>query len=197
MNNRVRKAPAEGYARLAVYDASGSRVDVSDDDDASSGDAIVWIEPSQSSQLSFTVSMDPETTASMADIQFVVETAPFEDAGAKKAHGSPSYNRPPSPTPMTPTVPNPAPSRVPESSFVSASGGGGILCNGRRGHARGKKGYLQYELVTKHRDHDTLAEVVAGYSEYHGPVTLTPRIVFKRKGADSDSASDTVSQGEL
>ena len=158
MNNKVKKAPIEEPVRLAVYDASGSRVDVPSE--VNDGDSIVWIDaPTASPSFSFTIRMDPETTSGMADLQYVLETAPFEDikeeidstpssASKTPSHGAPSHHHHrPSPTPMIPTVPTPV--SVAESSFVKASEGGGILCNGRRGHVRGKNGSVNYELVTK------------------------------------------------
>mmetsp|Transcript_31488 Transcript_31488/g.66244 ORF Transcript_31488/g.66244 Transcript_31488/m.66244 type:complete len:211 (+) Transcript_31488:293-925(+) len=210
MNNKVKKAPAEGpIVKLAVYDASGSRVDIPSE--VHQGDSIVWIDLSDSSpSLSFNIRMDPETTEGLSDIQYVVETAPFEDlkvastpsGSAAPAHGVPSHHSQPSPTPMIPTVSSSTPVSVAESSFVKASGGGGILCNGKRGHARGKNGSVKYELVIKvpsnqkdDSDASILAEIVAGYSEYHGPVTLTPRVLFK--GKDNQYEPHTVGQGEL
>jgi len=213
MNNKIKKAPTEDPSiKLAVHDASGSRVDVPSEDN--NGNSIVWIDPSDSPpSLSFVIRMDPETLKGVADIQYVIETAPFEDlkGGASNPSGSrpPSHSRP-SPTPMVPTVPSPRPNTsvsVLESSFVNASTGGGILCNGKRGYARGKKGSVTYELATeKHsrkdssgasEDDSILSEVVAGYSEYHGPVMLTPRIIFKRKDIQSESPSSTAGPGEL
>jgi len=214
MNNKVKKAPTEDPSiKLAVHDASGSRVDVPSEDN--DGNSIVWIDPSYSPPLlSFVIRMDPETLKGVADIQYVIETAPFEDLKDEASNPSgsraPSHSQP-SPTPMVPTVPSPKPNTsvsVPESSFVNASTGGGILCNGKRGYARGKKGSVTYELATEKQskqkdgsgaseDDSILSEVVAGYSEYHGPVTLTPRIIFKRKDIQSESPSSTAGQGEL
>eukprot|EP00584_Thalassiosira_punctigera_P010743 CAMPEP_0172545566 /NCGR_PEP_ID=MMETSP1067-20121228/15466_1 /TAXON_ID=265564 ORGANISM="Thalassiosira punctigera, Strain Tpunct2005C2" /NCGR_SAMPLE_ID=MMETSP1067 /ASSEMBLY_ACC=CAM_ASM_000444 /LENGTH=211 /DNA_ID=CAMNT_0013332333 /DNA_START=176 /DNA_END=814 /DNA_ORIENTATION=- len=211
MNNEVRKAPAEEPSvKLAVYDVSGSRLDVPSEEN--DGDFIVWIDASDPSpSLSFVIRMDPEMVKEMADLQYVVETSPFD--GVKGgASGEPSRSKTPShqhsrpsPTPMILTAPSPA-TAVTKSSFVNASNGGGILCNGRRGHARGKNGSVKYELATKTKskqrddssaseDDSLLAEIVAGYSEYHGPVTLTRRVLFKRK--DTQAESRTAGQGEL
>mmetsp|Transcript_10650 Transcript_10650/g.22900 ORF Transcript_10650/g.22900 Transcript_10650/m.22900 type:complete len:245 (-) Transcript_10650:350-1084(-) len=207
MNNKVKKAPTEEpMVKLAVFDTSGTRVDVPSEDN--DGDTIVWIDPSDSSpSLSFVIGLDPDTVKKLADVQYVVESTPFDDS--KQGSISEVKQGYPSPTPMTPTVPSPK--SMTESSFIGASPGGGILCNGRRGHARGKKGSLKYELVTKKRsrpkeedatitgevDDGTLSEVVAGYSAYHGAVTLTPRILFKRKEKQTESSSNTAGQGEL
>lgn len=94
---------------------------------------------------------------------------------------------------MIPTIPSPPLDSKAESSFVNASSGGGILCSGRRAHARGKRGAVKYELATKGKETSIFAEVVAGFSEYHGAVTLTPRILFKRK----EKQQYEPSQGEL
>lgn len=213
MNNKVTKAPTDrSSVKLAVYDTSGSRLDVPSEEN--NGDSIVWIDPSTSSpSLFFIIRLDPDTLQSMADIQYVVETAPFDDLNGGKSNSSrssaPSHSRP-SPTPTMPTVPSPpspgTPEIVTESSFINASPGGGIQCNGRRGHVRGKIGSVNYELATKKEsnkkgDSDDgsiiLSEVVAGYSEYHGPVTLTPRILFKTRDVQSGSFSATAGRGEL
>ena len=199
MNNKVRAHAEEDniIVKLAVYDdETGSRVDVPSD----SGDAIVWIDADSSpSSLFYTIKMDPETVEQMVDLQYVIETAPFEDSKDSK-NPTPSHHSRHSPTPMIPTIPSPPLDSKAESSFVNASSGGGILCSGRRGHARGKRGAVKYELVTKPKQDDDdgketslLAEVVAGFSEYHGAVTLTPRILFKRK----EKQQYEPSQGEL
>ena len=213
MNNKVKKAPTDDPpVKLAVYDASGSRVDVPSEEN--NGDSIVWIDPSDSSpSLSFVISMDPEMVKGIADIQYVIETAPFEHlkvgASSNPSGSTASSHSRPSPTPMVPTVPSrTTPDSVSESSFINASNGGGILCSGSRAHARGKKGSVRYELAMKKEskqkdntsaseDDGILSEVVAGYSDYHGPVTLTPRVLFKRKDTESESSSNTAGQGEL
>ena len=219
MNNKVTKAPDEDAVKLAVYDASGSRVDVLSDE-GNNGESIVWID-SSSTSISFTIGLDPDTVEGIADIQYVMESSPFEGLGERTTTKSsaPSNNRHPSPSPMVPTVPkssapshNNPPSPTPnvqtaptslESSFIDASVGGGILCNGRRGHARGKKGHVKYELVTTQTEKPRqdvsviISEVVAGYSEYHGPVTLTPRVLFKRKEEEPESTTTTAGEGEL
>ena len=220
MNNKVIKAPDEDAVKIAVYDASGSRVDVPSDD--GNVESIVWIDSSSiTTSISFTISLDPETVEGITDIQYVVESSPFEGLGESTTTKSsaPSYNKHLSPTPMVPTVPkssapshNNPPSPTPTvqtastllaSSFIIASVGGGILCNGRRGHARGKKGHVRYELVTTQteklngQDVSVISEVVAGYSEYHGPVTLTPRVLFKRKKEEPESTATIAGEGEL
>ena len=58
----------------------------------------------------------------------------------------------------------------------------GILCDGQRAHARGKASYVNYEYTT-----NKTQEIVAGWSEYHGRVTLTPKVTFKRKEDDTIS----------
>ena len=132
-------------------------------------DNIVWInhvDDDTTSSHSFTIKMDSETIKELSDIQYVVETSPFKEP-----------------------VPSPTPANIERSSFISAS-----KCNGRRSHARGKNGSVVYKLVLNDTQNDNiLAEIVAGYSEYHGAVTLTPRIIFKRK----ESEIDATSQGEL
>lgn len=199
MNNKVRAHAEEDnniIVKLAVYDdETGSRVDVPSD----SGDAIVWIEADSSpSSLFYTIKMDPETVKEMVDLQYVIETAPFEDLKDSK-NPKPSHHSRPSPTPMTPTISSPTPDSKAKSSFVNASSGGGILCNGRRAHARGKRGAVKYELARKPKQYDDgketslLAEVVAGFSEYHGAVTLTPCVLFIRK----EKQQSKPSQGEL
>ena len=174
MNNKVKKAPAETPVKLAVYDMSGVRVDVADTkENESTSTGVVWVESNDHSILSFTIRMDAESMEGISDIQFVVETSPFEELNG-------SSKGAPSPTPMNPTIHT----VLEESSFVNKN----VLCNGSRSHARGKLGKVQYELVTKRTQHqqqddddNILAEIVGGYAAYHGPVTLTPRIIFKRR----------------
>ncbi|KAL9181384.1 hypothetical protein ACHAXT_010189 [Thalassiosira profunda] len=168
MNNKVRKAPAEGPAvKLAVYDEAGTRVDVSSD---GNGDATVWVdEQSSPLPLSFTIKMDHESIEGLSDIQFLVETEPFDWP----------YDIPPESFEVV--------NKWGRDSFASASNGGGILCGGARGHARGKNGSVTYELVPKDGGNDLLlSKIVAGYAEYHGPVALTPRVLFKRKGGNPE-----------
>jgi len=133
-------------------------------------DNIVWInhvDDDTTSSHSFTIKMDPETIQELSDIQYVVETSPFKEP-----------------------VPSPTPHNIERSSFISSS-----KCNGRRSHARGNNGSVIYKLVmndTQKQNNSILAEIVAGYSEYHGAVTLTPRVIFKRKESEIDA---TTSQG--
>jgi hypothetical protein len=193
MNNKVKKALVDDPVRIAVYDVSGSRVDVPSEENK--GESIVWIDPSDESNLtSFVIRMDPVTIEGMSDIQYVVETLPFggtySPGSMSPSPGSPSNNRSPSPSAKIPVVT----SQSPFSFFDGTSTGGGILCNGKRAHARGKAGYVKYshEFATNKNQ-----EIFAGWSEYHGPVTLTPRISFKIK--NNNPVSDTASQhqGEL
>jgi hypothetical protein len=160
MNKKVKKAPADNPVRIAVYDVSGSRVDVPSEEN--NGDSVVWIDPSDETySTSYVIRMDSKTIEGMSDLQYVVETSPFGGAispGSKATSGSPS-------------------SETPVSSFVGASVGGGILCNGKRAHARGKASHVKYEYAT-----NMAQELLAAWSEYHGPVTLTPRILFKMRG---------------
>ncbi len=191
MNNKVRHADEENDApviKLAVYDESGStRVDVTSED----GGAIVWID-TDITPLSFKIGLDQSTSSGLSDIQYVVESTPF--------HASPSQR--PAPSPNMPTINNnnEKSHNAKRTSFTGASGGGGLLCNGKRAHARGKKSYVKYTLVPKkgrNIDEDgTIAEIWAGWSEYHGAVTLTPRIIFKRKEYQA-SGTGQDHQGEL
>ena len=183
MNHEVRRAPAEEPLRLAVRNAAGARVDVPSDD--GSGNAVVWIDLSDlpSPRLSFAVGMDPGGTAGLSDLQYVVETTAPSEGGATAT-----------------------------AAFVGSSPGGGVLCGGRRGRARGKGGSVRYELAIETRttsqtgggvdgdDDAMLAEIVAGHAAYHGPVTLTPRVAFRFRvdgpasevapGADADVRSE-------
>ena len=146
--------------RIAVYDDSGSRVDVPSEEN--DGESIVWIDPSDASySIPFVIRMDSKNIEGMSDIQYIVETSPFGgivSSESKPTSGGPSLESP-------------------VSSFVGASVGGGILCNGNRAHARGKSSHIKYEFTTT----NMTQEIFAGWSEYHGPVTLTPRILFKIK----------------
>ncbi len=175
MNNKVRHPDEENDApviKLAIYDESGNtRVDIHSD--AGDDGAIVWID-SDDTLMTFKIGLDQSTTSDLSDIQYVVETTPF--------HTSPSPR--PAPAPNVPTINSN--NKKSYSSFTGASDSGGLLCNGKRAHTRGKKSYVNYTLVPKkgrrHTDEDgTIAEIWAGWSEYHGAVTLTPRIIFKRK----------------
>lgn len=77
MNNKVRKAQDDEPVRLAVYDESGSRVDVSSTD--ISGESIVWIDSSDaSSSKLYQIRMDAASIEGLSDIQYVVETSPFD-----------------------------------------------------------------------------------------------------------------------
>lgn len=183
MNNKVRKAQDDEPVRLAVYDESGSRVDVSSTD--ISGESIVWIDSSDaSSSKSYQIRMDAASIEGLSDIQYVVETSPFDGIH------SPGGGSKPKPAPESPSPAKKIPAVVfsstvsptPSSAFISASTGGGILCNGQRAHARGKASYVNYEYTT-----NKTQEIVAGWSEYHGRVTLTPKVTFKRKEDDTIS----------
>ena len=188
MNNKVRHADEEGgssVVKLALYDESGNnRVDVASDDGG--GGAIVWIDNDVTHNMSFKIGLDQSTLSGLSDIQYVVESTPF------KVSPSPR----PAPSPNVPTIHSSDKKHSNTkrtSSFTGASGGGGVLCNGKRAHARGKNGSVSYTLVpNKGRNTDKdgiIAEIWGGWSEYHGAVILTPRIVFKRKRQDH--------QGEL
>jgi hypothetical protein len=196
MNNVVDAAPVDGDGvKLAVYDATGTRVDV---------DSVVWIDEGSPTSQSFDIKIDPDTSKSLGDIQFVVETYPFDHGGVLNSsliptasnHNVQSYPTVPSSAPKTPTPVSPAPvSPAPASSneylhkgatytsFVGASSGGGVLCDGKRAHARSKSGYVKYELLVANPNDgksDVISEIWAGWSQNHGAVTLTPRIQFKR-----------------
>lgn len=180
MNNKVRHAIDEegdsSLVKLAIYDESGNnRVDVTSDDRG--GGAIVWID-NDVTHMSFKISLDQSTLSGLSDIQYVVESTPF------KVSPSPR----PAPSPNVPTIHSSDKKHSNTkrtSSFTGASGGGDVLCNGKRAHARGKNGSVSYTLVpNKGRNTDKdgiIAEIWGGWSEYHGTVTLTPRIIFKRK----------------
>jgi len=194
MNNKVRHASEENDAsvvKLAVYDESGStRVDVASDNGG--GGAIVWIDNDFTS-LSFKIGLDQSTLSDLSDIQYVVESTPF--------YASPSPR--PAPSPNVPTInSNKKQHKAKRTSFTGASGVGGLLCNGKRAHARGKNGNVTYTLVPN-KVSDTnkdgiIAEVWGGWSEYHGAVTLTPRIIFKKKDSASlEIGQDQHGQGEL
>ena len=189
MNNKVKKALADEPVRIAVYDISGSRVDVPSEEN--NGESIVWIDPSDESiSISYMIRMDPDTIEGLSDIQYVVETLPFggtySPGSMSPLPGSPSNNRSPSPSAKIPVVTL--------QSAVSSFVGGGVLCNGKRAHARGKTGYVNYsyEFATNNNQ-----ELFAGWSEYHGPVTLTPRISFKMKNKNPESDTASQHQGEL
>jgi len=181
MNNKVRPVNNEvndvTAVKLAIFDESGStRVDVASNDGY--GGAIVWMD--DTIPLSFKIGLDQSTLLDLSDIQFVVETTSF--------HASPSPRPAPSPKVPTMTTP-PKRSYAKKTAFTWVSMGGGLLCDGRRAHARGKNANVTYTLVPKKVGEDGIvAEIWAGWSEYHGAVTLTPRIVFKKK---SDSIQDT------
>mmetsp|Transcript_1017 Transcript_1017/g.2133 ORF Transcript_1017/g.2133 Transcript_1017/m.2133 type:complete len:190 (+) Transcript_1017:194-763(+) len=124
---------------------------------------------------------------------YVVESTPF--------YASPSPR--PAPSPNVPTInSNKKQHKAKRTSFTGASGVGGLLCNGKRAHARGKNGNVTYTLVPN-KVCDTnkdgiIAEVWGGWSEYHGAVTLTPRIIFKKKDSASlEIGQDQHGQGEL
>ncbi|KAL7500241.1 hypothetical protein ACHAWT_010960 [Skeletonema menzelii] len=179
MNNKVRHADEESDAlvvKLAIYDESGKRIDVASD---KGGGAIVWIDK-DATQLSFKIGLDQSTLSGLTDIQYVVESTPF--------NVSPSPRPRPAPSPNVPTIHssnNKHSNAKRTSSFTGASGGGGVLCDGRRAHARGKNGSVNYTLVPNEGRSTSkdgiVAEIWGGWSEYHGAVTLTPRIIFKRK----------------
>lgn len=183
MNNKVRKAQDDEAVRLAVYDESGSRVDVSSTD--ISGESIVWIESSDAtSSKSYQIRMDAASIEGLSDIQYVVETTPFDGIHSPGRGSKPKPPESPFPAKKIPAVVSSSTvSPTPSSAFISASKGGGILCDGQRAHARGKASYVNYEYTT-----NKTQEIVAGWSEYHGRVTLTPKVTFKRK------ENDTISQ---
>ncbi|KAL3777880.1 hypothetical protein ACHAW5_005682 [Stephanodiscus triporus] len=193
MHNEVKKAPADNPVRIAVYDVAGSRVDVPSE--GNEGESIVWIDPYVASHsISYVIRMDPETIEGLSDIQYVVETSPFRGNSSPGSRSdapspsSPSVHRRPSPTTKIPVVS----SQSPVSSFAGASLGGGILCSGKRAHARGKASHVKYEFAI-----NKTQELFAGWSEFHGPVTLTPRILFKIMDYSPESDMVNQHQGEL
>ena len=193
MNNRVvryHENESEGsVVKLAVYSGS-TRVDVPASSSSAEGGSVVWVDD-DAATTTYVIGIDQTTTSYLSDIQFVIETTPF--------HSTPSPR--PSPTPNIPTAKTPQ-RKVNKTSFTGASTGGGVLCDGRRAHARRFNGNVTYTLVKgSNKDSSVIAEVWGGWSEYHGPVTLTPRITFKRKeesvSTDKDAVGADDRQGEL
>ena len=174
MNTKVVRAPpdTENVVLLAVYDSTGSRVDKN---------SIVWIDEgvvASSKYLSFRISMDASTVKDLADIQFVVETNSFNESASTDLI-SPATRTPISRVSSVPT-PYTLPLQGRRTGFTGASSGGGVLCNGKRSHTRGKHGFINYELtVHKVEKGQTVAEVWAGWAEGHKKVTLTPKVHFK------------------
>ncbi|KAL3781109.1 hypothetical protein ACHAWO_013412 [Cyclotella atomus] len=192
MNNKVAEAPtdADNIVALAVYDSTGSRVDES---------SIVWIDegalpPSKS--VSFRIQIDPATTEGLSDVQFVLEAHPFKDDAPNTPSSAPNAG---APTPHVPSAPAPvAPVKKSQTGFTGASAGGGVMCDGKRSHARGKTGYVTFELslasdYLKHSDQSCinyLSEVWAGYAEGHSKVTLTPKIYFMLRGTKEGTTTN-------
>mmetsp|Transcript_4306 Transcript_4306/g.9556 ORF Transcript_4306/g.9556 Transcript_4306/m.9556 type:complete len:186 (-) Transcript_4306:365-922(-) len=135
MNNKVNGAPGEDPISIAVYDRSENRVDEK---------SVVLIEPGQSKIL-LNIKLDERTLGRFHDVQFLVETLPYERGEAL------------------------------QSSFIDASKGGGTMCDGRRAHARGKKGWTMLQANAN----DCPFAVKAGYASYHGAVTLTPVVQIR------------------
>jgi len=120
--------------------------------------------------------MDAASIEGLSDIQYVVETSPFDGILSPGGGSKPKPPESPSPAKKIPAVVSSSTvSPTPSSAFISASKGGGILCDGQRAHARGKASYVNYEYTT-----NKTQEIVAGWSEYHGCVTLTTKVTFKR-----------------
>lgn len=179
MNNKVVQVPSDedDVVKLAVYDLSGSRVDE---------DSIVWIDESalaSAKTISFNIRVDSSTVEGLSDIQYVVETDPFNNAPDVPS-SAPNAG---APTPRMPAAPSPiAPAKRSTTGFSGASAGGGVLCEGRRSHARGKNGYVSFVLAAdtlkdsaSKEDAQILSEVWGGWAEGHSKVTLTPKIYFK------------------
>ncbi len=189
MNNKVvryHENESEGsVVKLAVYSGS-TRVDVPYSSSSGEGGSVVWVDDDASHTTTYAIGIDQTTTSDLSDIQFVIETTPF--------HSTPSPR--PSPTPNIPTAKTPQ-RKVNKTSFTGASTGGGVLCDGRRAHARRFNGNVTYTLVKgSNNDSSVIAEVWGGWSEYHGPVTLTPRITFKRKEESVSTDKDAVGAGD-
>lgn len=199
MNNRVVSAPLDNHGgdtivKLAVYDSSGKRVDEN---------SIVWIddEATESSpSISFHIRVDPSTSEGLTDIQFVVETFPFKNktpsAPSPQISPSPPSVGAPSPHVPSATAPQVASIKVSLTGFTATSAGGGVLCDGKRSHVRGKNGFVKYEIVTNNFKGNMesdgggaqiISEVWAGWSENHGTVTLTPKLYFKHREASQDA----------
>jgi hypothetical protein len=190
MNNRVvryHENESEGsVVKLAVYSGS-TRVDVASSSSSGEGGSVVWVDDDASyATTTYVIGIDQTTTSDLSDIQFVIETTPF--------HSTPSPR--PSPTPNIPTAKAPQ-RKVNKTSFTGASTGGGVLCDGSRAHARRFNGNVTYTLVKgSNNDSSVIAEVWGGWSEYHGPVTLTPRITFKRKEESVSTDKNDVGAGD-
>lgn len=135
MNNKVNGAPGEDPISIAVYDLLENRVDEK---------SVVLIEPGQS-EILLNIKLDERTLGRFNDVQFLVETLPYERGEAL------------------------------QSSFIDASKGGGTMCDGRRAHARGKKGWTMLQANAN----DCPFAVKAGYASYHGAVTLTPVVQIR------------------
>ncbi|KAL7478460.1 hypothetical protein ACHAW6_004225 [Cyclotella cf. meneghiniana] len=199
MNNRVVSAPlgnhdGDAIVTLAVYDSSGKRVDEN---------SVVWIDDEakeSSPSISFHIGVDPSTSEGLTDIQFVVETYPFKNrtpsAPSRQISPSPPNVGAPSPHVPSATAPQTASTKISTTGFTATSAGGGVLCDGKRSHARGKTGFVKYEVVTNNFKSNTesdevgaqvISEVWAGWSENHGKVTLTPKIYFKHRNASQDT----------
>ena len=185
MNSKVRNAGDDksSSVKMAIYDESGStRIDTATYD--KSGGATVWIDGEDPFHLSFKIGLDQSTLNDLADIQYVVEST-------QSFHTSPSPMPPSSPN--VPTI-HTKQSKTSRNSFTSASIGGGVLCDGKRAHARGKNGTVTFTITSNKsidsKSDDVIAEVRAGWSEYHGAVTLTPRIVFKRRYSEAADMND-------
>eukprot|EP00804_Cyclotella_cryptica_P019167 CCRYP_017812-RA/>CCRYP_017812-RA protein AED:0.38 eAED:0.38 QI:0/-1/0/1/-1/1/1/0/239 len=192
MNSRVVSAPvdtggSDTIVKLAVYDASGKRVDEN---------SIVWIEDEITesyTSISFHIQVDPSTSIGLTDIQFVVETYPFMNKSqSPQIAPSPPNVGAPSPHVPSATAPHMTAIKVPITGFTATSKGGGVLCDGKRSHARGKTGFVKYDVLTNtlkrnlESDGDgaqTISEIWAGWSENHGKVTLTPKIYFKYRNS--------------
>jgi hypothetical protein len=131
MSNKVRKALVDDEpVRLAVYDEAGSRVDIPSIDN--SGESVVWIESSDaSSSKSYQIRMDATTIEGLSDIQYVVETSPFDGIHSPGVGSKPKPPDSPSPAKKIPAVISSSTvSPTPSSAFISASTGGGILSEG-------------------------------------------------------------------
>lgn len=184
MNAKVENVPTDegSVVKLAVYDLSGARVDT---------ESVVWLnedEIADSKSISFNIRLDESTLDGLSDVQYVVETYPYRDVPSVPS-SAPNAG---APSPRMPVAPSPVASvKTSTTKFSEASAGGGVMCEGKRSHARGKNGHVTFVIgsdalrsIMKNDNEHILSEVWAGWAEGHSKVTLTPKVYFKLKEKD-------------